>query len=493
MPEDTVRAGIVSIITESLYDKPIVVFREYIQNAADAFAKTSDTEDAEDFAAHIWMVDNDLVFLDNGGGIESNRFKETMYKIGSSDKRKTRNLGYKGIGRLSGIPYCSKLSFINITDYRSQKFQEFTVDCNGYRDIQKTELYYNQSFVDLMSTIGSFKKRTAKNAFKVVEGHDDLFDNRNTGFLVILQDIASVLKNAIEDDGFLNELGWLLPVPFWPELLAPTDANSHDELFRDLSVPTNSNEATSIPARSFQVFYNQKQVFRPLRSEMIRTYLCKSNLDTYAVCVHSFSNKSIELSKSKNNPFSGIRLYIDNMLLCDENELIPVLQQYGMLRHGLYETIQSVRGMGALIFITDKVNISANARRTFIDVTDEDAYNFLELIGEFVETIYTARYALSEYNSAKRKDDVSEEKIKAAKEKALQSLKVLARNEIRLEVEETPKSLDFDQMTPTEQKRIVKTTINKELNAQIRRFLAQTVHFDPDTCYDDFKLWLSAN
>ena len=36
MTNEFVGAGILNIITESLYDNPIVVFREYVQNAIDA-------------------------------------------------------------------------------------------------------------------------------------------------------------------------------------------------------------------------------------------------------------------------------------------------------------------------------------------------------------------------------------------------------------------------------------------------------------------------
>ena len=35
--KNKVGAGILNAITESLYDNPIVVFREYVQNSVDAF------------------------------------------------------------------------------------------------------------------------------------------------------------------------------------------------------------------------------------------------------------------------------------------------------------------------------------------------------------------------------------------------------------------------------------------------------------------------
>lgn len=39
MKSENVGARILSIITESLYDKPVVVFREYVQNSVDSFQK----------------------------------------------------------------------------------------------------------------------------------------------------------------------------------------------------------------------------------------------------------------------------------------------------------------------------------------------------------------------------------------------------------------------------------------------------------------------
>jgi len=493
MAKGTVGAGIVSIITESLYDKPIVVFREYIQNAVDALDIADSVENGGDFFAKIWMSDNSLLFLDNGTGIKSDRFQQTMKSIADSGKTKTENLGYKGIGRLSGIPYCSKLSFINIIDYGKRNFQEYTIDCNKYREMQKSDTYHDLDFDALMSHIGELvESPNIADILSATREHGDLFTNRNTGFLVVLKNITLVLKNVIDDEQFQNDLGWLLPVPFFPELVTSSAGNDRNyELFAELACPNPLDKDASIPAKSFHIFYNGEPIYRPLKNNMLRTYLCKSNLEQYAVCVHTFSNRKIELDRK--NPFSGIRIYIDNMLLCDENELIPALQQYGLIRHSTYEVLQSVRGIGAMIFIIDKVNISANARRTFIDVTDEDALNFLELIGEFIDSIFKARYALSGYDSAKRKEDTDNEKLSNLRMNALQSLEILARSDITLEVEEKPEPVEFDSLSKTEQKRIVKNTITKELNSQIKKYLSQIEDCNPDTCFSDFKIWLSAN
>ncbi len=473
-----VGASIVSIITESLYDKPIVVFREYIQNAADAMAviKPSDS-----LVAHIWQRDNNLFFLDNGCGINSQSFENKMINIAHSGKSKDKNIGYKGIGRLSGLPYCKNLVFINIVDFQNAVFQEYRIDGDKYLSVRNNESFNQMSFQELMSEIGTLIQTPDPDQIKSIIGeYATIFSSQNTGFLVILEQISPVLQNTINESDFFSNLSWLLPVPFEDNI---KDSEPFSSLSREAAFDTNP----VVPARSFNIWFENNQIKRPLNSDMLRTYLCKSNLEKYAVCVHAFSNKKIAIDK--NNPFSGIRIYIDNMLLCDENELIPALQQYGLTNHGAYELIQTVKGIGAMIYIVDKVNISANARRTFIDITDDDSLNFLKLLGEFVDHIYVARYALSDYHSARAKEDVEKEKISSLREKARKSLENLASSEITIE-EEEEKPTDFQSLSITEKKRLIKNRISKEINTALKRYLSQVEEFNPDTCFDDFKIWL---
>lgn len=59
---ERVGASIVEIITESLYDKPIVVFREYVQNSADSLAVAELDGSTADLSVHIWKSQNNLFF-----------------------------------------------------------------------------------------------------------------------------------------------------------------------------------------------------------------------------------------------------------------------------------------------------------------------------------------------------------------------------------------------------------------------------------------------
>lgn len=490
MENANVGASILNIITESLYDKPIAVFREYVQNSVDSLGKVTNVDNREILSSQIWTDNNNLYFLDNGTGINSERFLQTMQSIAFSHKERTTNIGYKGIGRLSGISYCKKINFINILNFQENHFQKYTIDCVEYDRIRKNEKYNEMTFSSLMQKIGKLDNDIpVMEIVNSIEEHKYIFDSRNTGFLVILEDVSLLLDNVMKDEMFEEELSWLLPVPFPYELLSENEETC--ALFKELSNEPASVKNKVVAAQAYKIVFEGNQLFRPLNPVMFRTYLCKCHLADYAVCVQSFSNEKFEIDKK--NSFSGIRVYIDNMLLCDENELIPVLKQYGFTSHGSYELIQSVRGVGVMIYIVDKVNISANARRTFIELTDQDSLTFLELIAKLVDNIYDARYALSKYAAALRKETIAENVVEEKKEKALYHLRLLASDEIKIEVKDKENQTDFEWLPKNEQKRIIKGKLTREINESIKTYLEQTEKYDLDTYFDDFKTWFLAN
>lgn len=488
-----VGASIVEIITESLYDKPIVIFREYVQNSADSITKAKYEDAAAELSIEIWKEQNTLHFLDNGTGIAREAFAEKMGRIAGSDKTRRENMGYKGIGRLSGLSYCNQLRFVNILDYNQDMFQTYTIDCTKYAQLRKTDQLNNLEFPVLMEQIAVLDNQPEPSEIhKLLDQHRDMFRERSTGFLVVLEGITKVLSLTISEKNFLEELGWLLPVPFQEELLIAKedDEDQTHLLFCSLGNEPAFSDAPYVPAEAFHISYNDQVLYRPIKRDGLREFVCRADLEQYAVCVHNFSNAGIAINSK--NSFSGIRLYLDNILLCNESEIIPALQQFGMLTHPVNETIQTVRGIGAIIYIVDKVALSANARRTFIDVTDDDSFRFLQLVGEFVEDVYQARYAISNYNSARRKQEATRENLEILGERARNALQRLARQAIDLE-DEPVDQRDFSELPSSEKKRLIKSKISKELNEKIKRYVEQVTDFRLDTYLEDFLTWLTAN
>lgn len=480
MSNNYVGAGILNIITESLYDNPIVVFREYVQNSVDSIFRECCQDDYE---IKIWREENDLCFLDNGGGINTEKFYNEMIKIGDSSKKKNQNLGYKGIGRLSGVPYCQKLTFINISNYASMEVQYYSIDGAKYEELKANGEDKGISFSEIMQIIGKSFNQKQKDITdpyeKKIHRYKNILEKTNSGFLVVLEDVSTVLKNKIDDENFFENLQWLLPVDFDQDLYS----SENGELFREFTAEDDSN----LPSISFcRISFNDIPIYRPIKRTMLRDYLCKNNFK-YAIGFHTFNRSKIAIDRK--NIFTGIRIYIDNMLLCTEDELLRSLDNYGLLTHTLNGQLQSVRGIGAMIYITDKVNISANARRTFIEVTDTDSLEFLKLIAEFVNTIYDTRYALSNYINAKAKHEQNAELITKLKDNALVQLKKLARENVELPDDETDKNT-FEALSISEKKRMIKRNISHHLDSILKEYLLQLNVFDLENSYENFIEWL---
>lgn len=488
MNSNKVGAGILNIVTESLYDKPIVVFREYVQNSVDSFLKIQEEVNIDTLEIVIWRDDNNLYFLDNGAGITDEDFFSQMTSIALSYKSKTSNLGYKGIGRLSGVPYCEKLEFINICNYEKNDYQRYSISNAKYYEMKKKEDYNHMTFEQLMQEIGEFENfvtgQDVEHISSILAKYAHMFSERKKGFLVCLKGIKPILNSTISNSFFIEDLEWLLPVKFKKELLS----SDVGELIREI---TEGQNQKNIPAQAYKITFNGQELERPITVDMLRDYTCKCDL-MYGVCIHTFNSDKITITKG--NKFSGIRIYIDNMLLCDEQEFLPILQQYGLINHTANELIQTVKGIGGMIYITDKVSISANARRTFIELTDNSSIDFLKRICEFVENIYETRYALSNYSSAKKNIEEKTIDINELKQKANDALAKLAQESIELkDTEGENKKSDFNKLSLLEQKKIIKQKINKALNNQIRNYLLQASQFDYENAYEDFKTWLLSN
>lgn len=476
MSKSFIGAGILSIITESLYDRPIVVFREYVQNSIDSFRKVNDAECG--LCCKIEKKNQDIYFLDNGAGIGENEFETKMKSIGWSEKDKTNDIGYKGIGRLAGISYCDELIFYNILDYKEKEYQKFTVDAKKYYKMKNNPENNKLTFEQIMDKIGKCSNEIGEIPF--LEQSSEMFTKRNKGFLVVMSNIKKVLSDTVNEDRFVESLGWLLPVSFKPELLN----GEHKTLFENII----SENISSIPDCAYDVKYNDEIINRPITESMLRALNCRFELGSYAVGFSSFPEGKMIVNRS--NIFNGIKLYLDNMLLCDETEIIPMLRQLGLTTHTVNELIVTVRSIGVVIYVTDKINIAANARRTFIEVTDEDSINFLRLIADFIERIYQARYSMSRFCTGKDNIEVSADRLEELRQVAQENLRKLAESKIELSIDDKK---DFIDLTDNEKKRKMKQKISKEMNKRIKEYLEQITEYDYDNAYDNFRTWLSRN
>ena len=104
-------------LTVGMYEDPFHCIREYVQNGFDAI---NDAVAAGQLDAGMGRIvvnvtksakSVNLKISDNGTGVPGNAVLDRLVSIGISSKSPRQHAGFRGIGRLAGIAYCSELRF----------------------------------------------------------------------------------------------------------------------------------------------------------------------------------------------------------------------------------------------------------------------------------------------------------------------------------------------------------------------------------------------
>lgn len=113
-----------------LYENPMVVYREYLQNACDAVEDALETGLIQDrrkatIAVTIDHYHRTISIRDKGIGIPADKIGSTLVDVASSQK--LNRAGHYGIGRLNGANYCDIIRYE--TSFRGETIKS-TLDWN---------------------------------------------------------------------------------------------------------------------------------------------------------------------------------------------------------------------------------------------------------------------------------------------------------------------------------------------------------------------------
>jgi len=113
--ESKFKAGmyLLETLTAGMYNEPLSIYREYIQNAVDSFDLVRQTRRPGPKFIEIDLdpLERYISIRDNAFGIPSGNAEKTLSRIGGSEKRKEKFRGFRGIGRLGGLAFCDKAIF----------------------------------------------------------------------------------------------------------------------------------------------------------------------------------------------------------------------------------------------------------------------------------------------------------------------------------------------------------------------------------------------
>jgi hypothetical protein len=106
---------VIESLTIGMYEDSRFIFREYIQNSADQIDKAVRdgllTLGEGEIHIHISPETKQILIEDNATGIPQEYVRPTLQNIAQSTKQRGVDKGFRGIGRLGGLAYCSKLIF----------------------------------------------------------------------------------------------------------------------------------------------------------------------------------------------------------------------------------------------------------------------------------------------------------------------------------------------------------------------------------------------
>ena len=195
---------VLELLSSAMYVDPLTIYREYIQNAADAI----DEAESEGLyskglqpriSISLNSAERSIKIHDNGIGIAPNVFAARLTAVGASNKRESRARGFRGVGRFCGLAYCERLIFRSKWS-SAPRVWEVHFDCRRLKEVlADSEI---EDLNDLMYEIVEF------NTFEDPTRPPHFFE-------VELQKVSRV-----KDDVLLNEaavrryLSQVAPVPF---------------------------------------------------------------------------------------------------------------------------------------------------------------------------------------------------------------------------------------------------------------------------------------
>lgn len=199
-----VGAYVLETLTTGMYREPFDSIREYVQNSSDSIreAEAQGKLKSREGRIAIEISDRDrlLSITDNGVGVPADLIERRLLDIGMSVKLIEDNAGFRGIGRLAGIAYCDRLSFITTATGEDTE-STLTINCVALKAAITPANRTEKELGDILQDCTSFSASKAKrNEHRFIVRMDGVSDER-TGDIMDWQKL----------DGYLGQVA---PVEF---------------------------------------------------------------------------------------------------------------------------------------------------------------------------------------------------------------------------------------------------------------------------------------
>lgn len=319
MIKESVKIGkkILQVITTGMYTDSRFIYREYIQNAADAIDEAIEKNilEPENALINIELDDKyrQIIIEDNATGIPANKVIEMLGNIADSNKDQDIHKGFIGIGRLGGLAYCKELIFE--TSYYGEETK--TMMCWDACKLQ--ELIENNAedldVVEVIKKITTFKEYPA--------------DKNEHFFRVVMNDVNQSNELLLDIDEVREYMSMVAPVPF-----------KKDKFFACHQIYTEV-QSKNYPINEYNIHINTEPLFKIYTPALYESTKKEAYDYINEVAFNEYYNSNNELLAwswiginrfdkcipEKNNPQRGMRLRKHNIQFGDSETLNKLMKE----------------------------------------------------------------------------------------------------------------------------------------------------------------------
>ncbi|WP_314372306.1 ATP-binding protein [Sphingomonas paucimobilis] len=228
---------VLELLSTAMYVNPLTIYREYVQNAADAVdqARAAGGE-AGRIDITLDLAARTVTIRDDAAGIPASDFRRVLTSVGASGKRGTPARGFRGVGRLSGLAYARSLTF-HSRAAGERRISTMTWNCQALR----TALRDPSDTRDLAAIIDAITTTT------IADEEGDPF------FEVRLEGVARQGDDRVMSPGAITDyLCEIAPVPLDPSFSGSAEIAARLDgivSLGDLTIRVNGNEPLTRPFR----------------------------------------------------------------------------------------------------------------------------------------------------------------------------------------------------------------------------------------------------
>lgn len=227
---------VVESLTLGMYEDCRFIYREYIQNAADAVDKAIACALLEKGKEAIYVcIDKDkrsISVQDNATGIPQEKVMAILRNIAHSTKKRGEDKGFRGIGRLGGLGYCSKLIF----------------ETSSYGEPVKSVMTWDAELLKFIINDRENIEEATEVLSRVTKLETDYEDIDAHYFNVIMEDVSS------------DELLDVESVSDYLSMVAPVDISSSFIFRQKINEFKKENGLT---VDTYNIFVNNDQIYKP--------------------------------------------------------------------------------------------------------------------------------------------------------------------------------------------------------------------------------------